>query len=55
LDQNGNENVLHEFGSNPGDGADPAAGLLQDPAGNLYGTTVNGHDGSVVFKLETKP
>ncbi|HEV2380969.1 MAG TPA: choice-of-anchor tandem repeat GloVer-containing protein [Terriglobia bacterium] len=51
LDQKDNETVLHQFGQ-PEDGANPSAGLLQDPAGNLYGTTVNGDDGSVVFKFK---
>jgi hypothetical protein len=32
------EQVLHNFGS-PGDGANPAAGLVFDHAGNLFGTT----------------
>jgi uncharacterized repeat protein (TIGR03803 family) len=58
LDRAGNETILHEF-SGP-DGAFPAAGLLMDPAGNLYGTTVNGGSAGVcrnfgcgtVFKLD---
>ena len=35
------ESVLHSFCSrtNCGDGAQPEAGLIFDPAGNLYGTT----------------
>ncbi len=45
--------VLHHF-SGP-DGADPGAGLVMDPAGNLYGTTVfGGADpgyAGTVFKL----
>jgi uncharacterized repeat protein (TIGR03803 family) len=40
LDPSGNETVLHKFSG--ADGAFPAAGLLMDSAGNLYGTTVNG-------------
>jgi len=40
LDPSGNETVLHQFSG--GDGAIPAAGLLMDAAGNLYGTTVEG-------------
>jgi uncharacterized repeat protein (TIGR03803 family) len=45
--------VLHHF-SGP-DGADPGAGLVMDPAGNLYGTTVFGGSdpgyAGTVFKL----
>ena len=40
-----NENVLYSFcalGQFCTDGADPAAGLTMDAAGNLYGTTVQG-------------
>ena len=53
------ESVLHTFGMWPNsrDGCDPAAGLIFDAAGNLYGTTVDGGGGigcsscGVVFKL----
>ena len=45
LDPNGRETVLHEFeGVGQGDGAAPAARLVQDGFGNLYGTTSNGGD-----------
>ncbi len=37
----GTESVLWSFGS-PGDGQNPAAGLLMDSSGNLYGTTSSG-------------
>ena len=40
LDPAGNETVLHSF-TWP-DGAFPFAGLVQDKAGNLYGTTTDG-------------
>lgn len=53
LDSGGNETVLHRF-SDSGDGKLPAAGLVQDPAGNFYGTTSGGEfAGSfgTVFKL----
>lgn len=45
-------NVLHSFGSGS-DGFQPEAGVIFDPAGNLYGTTFQGgtaRDGTV-FKL----
>lgn len=47
------ENLLHSFGG-PGDGTHPAAGLLLDKAGYLFGTTLSGADalGSV---FEIKP
>ena len=41
LAPDGTEAVLHTF-SGGSDGADPAAGLLLDNHGNLYGTTANG-------------
>jgi uncharacterized repeat protein (TIGR03803 family) len=46
------ETVLHEFGSGT-DGHDPRAGLVFDPAGNLYGTTNEGghYQDGTVFKL----
>jgi len=57
LDSSGGETVLHKFAG--ADGAFPAAGLLMDSAGNLYGTTVNGGSAGfcgnfgcgIVFKL----
>jgi uncharacterized repeat protein (TIGR03803 family) len=39
---NWTETVLHSFAGGPNDGADPAAGLIFDAAGNLYGTTFMG-------------
>jgi len=56
LTRTGQESVLHSFcsASHCSDGAAPAAGLVRDPAGNLYGATKSGgnpvSDG-VVFKL----
>jgi uncharacterized repeat protein (TIGR03803 family) len=37
------------------DGADPHAGVILDPAGNLYGTTYNGaaSDHGTVYKMDT--
>src|SRR5215831_3280483 len=44
--------VLHAFKGAP-DGQSPAASLVRDAAGNLYGTTQNGgsDDDGTVFKL----
>lgn len=60
IDPNGNETVLYSF-TKGRDGYYPAAGLVRDSAGNLYGTTANGGNLScsvqrelgcgVVFKL----
>jgi len=46
------ETVLHSFGNNK-DGIIPAAELVMDAAGNLYGTTVLGgvYGGGTVFKI----
>lgn len=37
----GTESILHSFGSGS-DGMQPSTGLIQDPAGDLYGTTTAG-------------
>lgn len=52
LDPAGNETVLYSF-TGGSDGLGPMAGLVQDAAGNLYGTTVYGgsQGAGVVFKL----
>jgi len=59
----GTETVLYSFlgpandggpsSGAPNDGAHPQSGLVQDSAGNLYGTTLNGgaYSGGTVFKL----
>ena len=54
LDTTGNETILHNFTGNA-DGADPYAGLIQDSAGNLYGTTAEGgaSNEGTVFKVDT--
>jgi uncharacterized repeat protein (TIGR03803 family) len=53
VDRVGKETVLYSF-TGGADGATPFAGVVQDDAGNLYGTTFGGgSDGSgVVFKLD---
>ena len=52
LDKTGGLTILHTFTAGPG-GAYPYAGLIRDPAGNLYGTAVgvgpSGH--GVAFKI----
>jgi uncharacterized repeat protein (TIGR03803 family) len=57
LDTSGDETVLYSFCSQPNcaDGAMPAAGVVADSAGNLYGTTYQGGGSNVgvVYKLET--
>jgi len=53
VDPSGNEIVLHNF-TGGADGASPHAGLVQDAAGNLYGTTRRGGsaDLGTVFKVD---
>jgi uncharacterized repeat protein (TIGR03803 family) len=52
LSPTGSETVLHTF-TGGADGGAPFAGLIQDAAGNLYGTTSKGgaDDDGVVFRL----
>ena len=54
LDSTGNETVLYSFTGFP-DGASPYAGVVQDSAGNLYGTTgAGGAFGyGTVYKLDS--
>lgn len=51
----GKETVLHSFCSQAGctDGENPAAGVIADSSGNLYGTTVSGgaNGGGTVFEI----
>ena len=52
LDPSGTETVLYSFKGAP-DGGGPYAGLVQDAAGNFYGTTSLGGSGNgTVFKLD---
>jgi uncharacterized repeat protein (TIGR03803 family) len=56
LDAAGHETTLYSFTGTNGDGANPAAGVIMDSAGNLYGTTENGGQCvsgcGTVFKLD---
>ena len=53
LTLSGSFTVLHSFAGGALDGSTPAAGLIADAAGNLYGTTVDGgtKDLGTVYKL----
>jgi uncharacterized repeat protein (TIGR03803 family) len=57
VDATGNETVLYNFCSEAkcADGSYPGVGLVQDTAGNLYGTTTVGgeHHYGTVFKVDT--
>ncbi|MGC9945283.1 MAG: choice-of-anchor tandem repeat GloVer-containing protein [Bryobacteraceae bacterium] len=55
LDKTGTETALHTFRVDVGDGGRPVAGLIQDAAGNFYGTTeFGGASGyGIVFRLDT--
>jgi|HubBroStandDraft_1064217.scaffolds.fasta_scaffold30727_2 uncharacterized repeat protein (TIGR03803 family) len=55
LDTSGSETVLHRFTGGTADGCNPFGGLVQDEAGNLYGTTVQcGFSNyGTVFKVDT--
>jgi uncharacterized repeat protein (TIGR03803 family) len=53
LDPAGNLTTLHSF-TGRADGGGPRAGVIRDPAGNLYGTANSGgeKDGGVIFMLD---
>jgi len=54
VDTSGKETVLYRFTGTGGDGAIPWGGVVRDPAGNLYGTTINGgtYGLGIVFKVD---
>jgi uncharacterized repeat protein (TIGR03803 family) len=54
---NGQETVLHGFCPNCSDGYEPLAGLIEDKAGNLYGTTSQGgiNNQGLVFEIIQSP
>jgi uncharacterized repeat protein (TIGR03803 family) len=54
VDANGTETVLYSF-TRGADGGNPESDLIQDTAGNLYGTAFNGgsSDQGTVFMLDT--
>src|ERR1039458_557267 len=53
LDKSGHETVLYSF-TGGADGGEPAAGVIRDSAGNLYGTATYSSAGTgVVYKLDS--
>jgi uncharacterized repeat protein (TIGR03803 family) len=54
VDASGKETVLYRFTGTGGDGIIPLGGVVRDPAGNLYGTTINGgtYGSGSVFKVD---
>jgi len=52
LDTSGNETVLYRFTGTGGDGAYPHAGVVLDPQGNLYGTTITGGSTNCTYGIE---
>ncbi len=53
VNRKGTETVLHSFAGGSTDGCDPYQGVIQDKAGNFYGTTYacGASGGGTVFKL----
>ncbi len=49
----GSHTVLHQFGDQAGDGAEPRSGLVEGSDGSLYGTTTSGGTGNAgtVFSM----
>jgi uncharacterized repeat protein (TIGR03803 family) len=56
VDKSGKETVLHSFSHSKKDGRLPFAGVIRDPAGNLYGTTYTGgtYGNGTLFKVDKK-
>ncbi len=54
LDKNGEETVVHSFGSGGSDGEAPDSALLEASDGLLYGSTVNGgaYGGGTLFRVD---
>jgi uncharacterized repeat protein (TIGR03803 family) len=54
VDPSGKETVLHRFTGKANDAMTSEQGLVADPSGNLYGTTISGgHKGAgVIFKID---
>jgi hypothetical protein len=51
---NWSESIVHFFGVEQADGIEPAAGLLLDPQGRLFGTTWGGPGdnwGGTIFEI----
>jgi uncharacterized repeat protein (TIGR03803 family) len=53
LNRSGQKVMAHAFSGFPTDGRNPLAGLVPDPAGNMYGTTSGGgvNDGGTIFRI----
>lgn len=54
IDKNGKKSIIYKFGGTKNDGVHPAADLILDAQGNLYGTTLGGGrfiDGTL-FKID---
>ena len=50
-----NETVLYRFTGPPGDGEFPEGGVVLDPLGHLYGTTINGGEANQGSVFEIRP
>ena len=54
MDKNGDETVIHSFGSHPADGDAPSNALMEGADGKLYGTTFRGGEfgGGTLFRVD---